>query len=74
MYGLVQAGIIAHESLKEHLKPCGYALSKITQGLWTHKERDINFTLVIDYFGIRYKNNKDADHLISALQAKYEVT
>ena len=25
-------------------------------------------------FGIRYKNKKDADHLILAPQAKYEVT
>ena len=41
IYGLVQSGIIAHEELKEHLKPYGYAPAKITQGLWTHKDRDI---------------------------------
>ena len=28
----------------------------------------------MDYFKIKYKNKKYADHLISALQAKYEVT
>ena len=28
MYGLVQYGIIAHDSLKEHLKPYGYAPEK----------------------------------------------
>ena len=33
MYGLVQAEIIAHEALKEHLKPYGFAPAKITQGL-----------------------------------------
>ena len=65
MYGLVQAGIIAHEALKEHLKPYGYAPEKITQGLWTHKDRDINSTLVVDDFGIKYRNKKDAHHLIS---------
>ena len=74
MYGLVQAGIIAHDALKEHLKPYGYAPENITQGIWTHKDRDINFTLVVDYFGIKYTNKKDADHLISSLQGKYEVT
>ena len=64
IYGLFQAGIISHESLKEHLKPHGYAPAKITQGLWKHKDRDINLKLVVDDFGIRYKNKKDADHLI----------
>ena len=74
MYGMVQSGIIAHDELKEHLKPYGYALAKITQGLWTHTYRDINFTLVVDDFGIKYRNKKDAENLISALQSKYEVT
>ena len=33
IYGLVQAGIIAHEALKEHLQPYVYAPAKIIQGL-----------------------------------------
>ena len=74
MYGLVKAGIIAHEALKEHLKPYEYAPAKITQELWSHIDRDIKFTLVVDNFGIKYRYKKDADHLISALQTKYEVT
>ena len=74
MYGQVQAGIIAHDALKEHLKPYGYATAKITQGLWTHTDRDIKFKLVVDNFGIKYTHKKDAEHFISSLQAKYEVT
>ena len=70
----IQAGIIAHDTLKEQLKPYGYAPGKITQRLWIHTDRDINFTLVVDKFGIKYRHKKDADHLISALQEKYEVT
>ena len=73
MYALVQAGIIAYEALKEHLKPYGYAPARITQGLCTHQDRDIHFTLVIENFGIKYRNLKDANHLIAALQEKYEV-
>ena len=34
----------------------------------------MNFTLVVDNFGIKYRDKKDADNLISALQSKYEVT
>ena len=33
MYGPVQALIIAHEALKEHLQPYVYAPAKIIQGL-----------------------------------------
>ena len=32
------------------------------------------FTLVVDDFGNRYRDKKDVDHLIAALQGKYEVT
>ena len=74
MYGLVQSGIIAHIALKYHLKPYGYVPENITQVLWTHTYRDINFTLTVDNFGIKYTHKKDVDHLISSLQAKYEVT
>ena len=71
MYGLVQAGIIGHKVIKENIKPYAYAPERITQGLWKHQDRDINLTLVVDNFGIRYINKKDADHLISEPQAKY---
>ena len=70
----VQSGIIAHDALKDHLKLYVYAPAKITQGLWTHTDRDISFTLVVETFGIKYRHQKDADHLISSLQEKYEVT
>ena len=70
----MQAGIITHDALREHPNIYGYAPAKITQVIWTHTHRDINFTLVVDYFGIKYTNKKDADHLISSLQGKYEVT
>ena len=74
MYVLVQAGIIAHDALKGHLNPYSYAPEKITQVLWTDIDRNKNVTLVVDDFGIKYRHKKDADHLISSLQEKYEVT
>ena len=74
MCSLAKSGIIAHEYLKENLKPYGYAPARITQGIWTHQDRDIILNLVVDNFGIRYRNKKYADHLISALQAKYGLT
>ena len=73
MYGLVQAVIIAHDALKENLRPYGYVTKQITQGLWNQKERDINFNLVVNNFSIKYTKKQDSEHLIAALKTKYEV-
>ena len=64
---MVQYRSILHKALKEHLQPYGYAPGEITQRHYIHKHRDINFILVVDEFGIKYRNKKDVDHLISAL-------
>ena len=53
MYGIVQAGIIAHTALKRHLQPFGYEPAPITPGLWRHNKNGITFTLVVDNFGIK---------------------
>jgi hypothetical protein len=74
MYGLPQAGKIAQDRLASVLAPFGYAPANITAGLWTHKTRPINFTLVVDDFGIKYQGKEHADHLIAALQTVYKIT
>ena len=53
MYGLPQAGIIAQELLQERLAKVGYHQSQIIPGLWTHKTRNIWFTLVVNDFAIK---------------------
>ena len=68
MYGLPQAGRLANDQLVAFLKPHGYIPCPLTHGLWRHTTRDIVFSLVVDDFGIRYTNQKDADHLIATLQ------
>ena len=65
MYGLPQAGFLAQEQLIEHLKIHGYYQSKMVPGLWHHKPRPITLTLVVDDFGMKYKNEKDVKHLMS---------
>ena len=70
MYGLVQAGIIAHTALKEHLRPFGYEPSLITPGLWLHNKNGIRFNLVVENFGIKYMKKEEAMHLIHALKEK----
>ena len=60
MYGLPQAGLLAQEQLIVNLKEHGYYQSKLVPGLWHHQTRPITFTLVVDDFGVKYTNKKDA--------------
>jgi hypothetical protein len=71
MYGLPQAGIIANERLTKFLEPQGYTPCSITPGLWKHKTRSIQFSLVFDDFGIKYTDKANVHHLIAALSKDY---
>jgi hypothetical protein len=53
MYGLPQAGLIANKLLEKRLNKHGYPQSRIVMGLWKHKTQPIQFTLVVDDFGVK---------------------
>ena len=72
MYGLPQAGILANQLLRERLKPHGYYEVPHTPGLWKHKHLPVQFTLVVDDFGVKYTGNH-AQHLVNALKETYEI-
>ena len=74
MYGLLQAGRLANDQLKQHLQKYGYIHSNRTNGLLTHQTLDTVFTLVVDNFGIKYTSKENTNHLISALQDLYKIT
>ena len=46
----------------------GYYEVPHTPGLWNHFCRHSNFTLIVDYFGIKYEGLDNAQHLINALK------
>ena len=73
MYGLSQAGKIAHDRLVKHIKKDGYVPCKHTPGLFTHIERPIFFSLVVDDFLIKYVGKEHADHLLATLRKLYVV-
>ena len=58
MYGLPQDGILANQLLRKRLEPHGYYEVKHTPGLWKHESLPIQFTLVVDNFGIKYVDKK----------------
>ncbi len=43
-------------------------------GLWKHDTRPIQFTLVVDDFGVKYTQKEDVEHLKSVIEQVYTVT
>jgi hypothetical protein len=74
MYSLPQAGLLANELLKKFLNKHGYRQSKLVPGLWKHDTRPIQFTLVVDDFGVKYIGKEHAQHLKNALKEHYKLT
>ena len=74
MYGLPQSGIPAKEILKKRLNKCGYQQRKLVPGLWKNDWRPMQFTLVLDNFGVKYVGEKHALHLKQTLEENYKVT
>ena len=62
MYGLLQAGLLANKLLEKRLNINGYFQSKLVPGLWKHEWRPIQFTLVVDDFGVKYVGKEHALH------------
>ncbi len=54
MYGLPQSGLLANELLEKRLNGHGHRQSKLVPGLWKHGTWLIQFTLVVDDFGVKY--------------------
>ena len=45
----------------------GFVPSKFTPGLFTHKRRDIAFSLVIDDFTVKNTKREDAERLLKTI-------
>ena len=73
MYGLPQAGILANTLLKKRLDPFGYYEAKHMPGIFLHKWRLVQFTLVFDGFRVKYVGHKHAQHLIDSLEKYYTI-
>ena len=72
IYGLPQAGKLANNQLKKHLGPAGYYEVAPTPDLYTYVTRPIQFSLVVDDFGVKYVSKEHADHLIRTLESHYD--
>ena len=73
MYGMEHAGLKANELLAKKLAKHGFSQTPQTPGSWKHHTKPIQFTLVVDDFGIKYENKQYAQYLINALESNYEA-
>ena len=71
MYGLPQARLTVKELLKKRLAKHEYSQSKLVPGLWSHEWRTIQFTMVVDDFGVKYVGKENSEHLIYVLQKNH---
>ena len=68
MYGLPQSGLLANKFLEKQLNKHGYQQSKLVPGHWKHDTRPIQFTFVVNNFGVKYVGEEHAHHLKNALE------
>jgi hypothetical protein len=73
MYGLPQAGILTKELLQRNLARDGYRLTQHTHSLWTHNNRPISLSLVVDDFGVKYVGREHAEHLMACINKNYNI-
>ena len=71
IYGLPQSVNIANEYLQNKIAPHGYYELKHTPGLWKRISLPIQFTLVVDDFGVKYNRWKYAEHLLGVLEKEF---
>ena len=51
-----------------------YCQSKLVLGLWTHKWQLVQFTLVVNNFGVKYMGKEHALHLKKVIEEHYTAT
>ena len=73
MYGLRQTGILAQQLLKKRLNKQGYFQSTLVPGLWKHKWRPVQFTLVINNFGVKYVGVEHTQHFVDSISGHYNI-
>ena len=52
----------------------GYKPEPITPGLWRHQTCPLQFSLIVDDFGIKYERQEDVTHLLNALKKIYKIS
>ena len=73
IYGLPQSGKLANTILKQRLANCGYIECIHRTGLWRNIFCPVQFTLVVDDFGVNFVGVDQLQHLVESLKKFYEI-
>jgi hypothetical protein len=74
IYGLPQSGLLANKPLEKRLNKQDYRQSKLVPGLWRQDTRPVQFTLVVNDFGVKYVSKEHVNHLDWFLEEHYTLT
>jgi hypothetical protein len=72
LFGHPAAGKLSEDQLLPRLAAAGYHQTAIPC-LFRHESRPIQFTLIVDDFGVKYKNRADAEHLLQTLECFHQM-
>ena len=50
-----------------------YFQSTLVPGLWKHRWSPVQFTLVVDNFGVKYVVEEHAQHLVDTIKGHYDI-
>ena len=73
MYGFPQDGILENKLLQKRIATYGSRTTPHIPGLWRNETISIQFSLVVDDFGVEYEQNEDTLYLLDVLNAHCEV-
>ena len=71
--GLSQVGKSANKYLRDKLRQHGYYDVSHIPGIWKHISRTIDFSLVVDEFGMKYVGEGNSRHLINILKEEFTI-
>ena len=74
MYVIPQSGLHVNDPLENILNKRGYRKTKLLPGLWKHNWRPVQFTVVVDDFGVKYVGKEHALQLKQTIEDNYTVT
>ena len=73
MHGLPQSGLQVDKLLEKQLNKHGYRQSKLIPGLKRHDTWPIQFTFVVDNFGVKYVDEEHVNNLKRVLEEHYTL-
>lgn len=68
MYGLPQAAYLSNKHLVTHLATADYIQDPNVPCLFTHSTSGLQFSLVVDDFGVKYTSIADLEHLVRTIE------